>query len=87
MFISNHDGQIMMHLCNEMFKILGPSLMPFCNEMFVSDPGGQVMTQFYNEMGNPSYKYFYSDAESVTTAMKKVKDTFINLAGRASEEL
>ena len=45
------------------------------------------MTQFYNELGNPSYKYFYSDAESVTAAMRKVKDSVEKSAGRTSEEL
>ncbi|KAJ9577014.1 hypothetical protein L9F63_006451 [Diploptera punctata] len=51
------------------------------------DPQGQVMTHVYNELGNPSYKYFYSDAESVTAAMRKVKDSMKKQTGTTSEEL
>lgn len=51
------------------------------------DSGGQVMTQFYNEMGNPSYKYFYSDAESVTAAMRKVKDSMDKTTGYENSKM
>jgi hypothetical protein len=34
-----------------------------------------VRTDFFNEEGNPSYKYFYSNTESVAATMRKVKDS------------
>ncbi|XP_067003197.2 thioredoxin domain-containing protein 12 [Anabrus simplex] len=39
--------------------------------LFLS-PDGDVKTEFYNESGNPSYKYFYSDTWSIIATMKKV---------------
>nr|CAD7573668.1 unnamed protein product [Timema californicum] len=36
------------------------------------DPNGVVMDEYYNEEGNPDYKYFYSDSKSVVSSMKRV---------------
>uniref|UniRef100_A0A1B6F7V0 Thioredoxin domain-containing protein 12 n=1 Tax=Cuerna arida TaxID=1464854 RepID=A0A1B6F7V0_9HEMI len=33
---------------------------------------GEVQTELYNQNGNPQYKYFYSDADSIATMMRKV---------------
>ncbi|XP_063225887.1 thioredoxin domain-containing protein 12-like [Bacillus rossius redtenbacheri] len=40
------------------------------------DPAGKVLDKFYNEDGNPSYKYFYSDPSSIAASMKKVLKSF-----------
>nr|CAD7444681.1 unnamed protein product [Timema bartmani] len=37
-----------------------------------ADPNGIVMDEYYNEEGNPDYKYFYSDSKSVVSSMKRV---------------
>lgn len=35
---------------------------------------GEVQADYFNEKGNPQYKYFYSDAESIASMMKRVAD-------------
>jgi hypothetical protein len=45
-----------------------------------------VRTEFFNEDGNPSYKYFYSDAEGVAATMKRVKNS-IKSDSRMMKEL
>jgi hypothetical protein len=54
--------------------------------VFSSEPSGKVRTEFFNEGGNPSYKYFYSNAESVAATMKRVKNS-IKPNDRNMEEL
>lgn len=43
--------------------------------LFYLEPTGKVNTDFFNEEGNPSYKYFYSDTESVAATMIRVKNS------------
>jgi hypothetical protein len=50
------------------------------------EPDGKVKTEFFNEDGNPSYKYFYSNAESVAATMRRVKNS-IKSGSRMMEEL
>jgi protein-disulfide reductase (glutathione) len=50
------------------------------------EPTGKVRTDFFNVEGNPSYKYFYSDTESVAATMIKVKNS-MKSDGRMIEEL
>lgn len=33
------------------------------------NPAGEVMTDVFNAAGNPKYKYYYTDGESIATAM------------------
>jgi hypothetical protein len=43
--------------------------------LFYLEPTGTVNTDFFNEEGNPSYKYFYWNTESVAAAMIRVKNS------------
>ena len=36
------------------------------------DSAGEVLNEIENTQGNPKYKYFYHNAESVIVSMKKV---------------
>ena len=40
--------------------------------IFFLDSAGQVLSEIENTQGNPKYKYFYHNAESVIASMKKV---------------
>ncbi|XP_054278559.1 thioredoxin domain-containing protein 12-like [Macrosteles quadrilineatus] len=48
---------------------------------------GDVQTEFYNENGNPQYKYFYPDAESIVKMMKKVSDEISTKPRPIADEL
>ncbi|PNF40049.1 Thioredoxin domain-containing protein 12 [Cryptotermes secundus] len=50
------------------------------------EPAGKVRTDFFNEDGNASYKYFYSNADSVAATMRRVKNS-IRSDSRTMEEL
>ncbi|XP_069681637.1 thioredoxin domain-containing protein 12-like [Periplaneta americana] len=50
------------------------------------EPDGNVRKEFYNEDGNPSYKYYYPNAESVVASMKRVKKA-LSSQSRVEEEL
>jgi len=54
--------------------------------LFYLEPTGKVRTDFFNAEGNPSYKYFYSDTESVAATMIRVKNS-MKSDGRMIEEL
>jgi hypothetical protein len=54
--------------------------------LFYLEPAGRVRTDFFNEDGNPSYKYFYSNADSVVASMRRVKNS-IRSDSRVMEEL
>jgi hypothetical protein len=53
---------------------------------FYLEPAGRVRTDFFNEDGNPSYKYFYSNADSVAATMRRVKNS-VGSDSRVMEEL
>ncbi|OXB54736.1 hypothetical protein ASZ78_011054 [Callipepla squamata] len=38
------------------------------------DPSGKVHPEIINEKGNPSYKYFYTNADQVIQGMKKAQE-------------
>lgn len=57
------------------------------NYCFISDSEGEVQTEFYNENGNPQYKYFYPDAESIVKMMKKVSDEISTKPRPLADEL
>nr|KAF6380807.1 thioredoxin domain containing 12 [Myotis myotis] len=38
------------------------------------DPSGKVRPEIINENGNPSYKYFYTNAEQVIQGMKEAQE-------------
>ena len=44
--------------------------------IFFLDPQGQVLDQVYNFKGNPSYKYFYFNVETVLSSMRQVLEEF-----------
>ena len=44
--------------------------------IFFLDPQGQVLDQVYNSKGNPSYKYFYFNVETVLSSMRQVLEDF-----------
>jgi len=44
--------------------------------IFFLDPQGQVLDQVYNSKGNPSYKYFYFNVETVLSSMGQVLEEF-----------
>ncbi|XP_075217205.1 thioredoxin domain-containing protein 12-like isoform X3 [Lycorma delicatula] len=39
-------------------------------------PNGEIMYEFYNDIGHPSYKFFYSDSHSIVRTMKKVLNSY-----------
>ncbi|GLH07042.1 Thioredoxin domain-containing protein 12 [Gryllus bimaculatus] len=43
--------------------------------LFLS-PTGELRLEFYNEAGDPAYKYFYSDTWSILATMNKVAQTY-----------
>lgn len=47
------------------------------------DPSGKVRPEIINEHGNPSYKYFYVNAEQVVQGMKEAQE---RLTGDAFRE-
>ena len=51
--------------------------------IFFLDPQGQVLDQVYNSKGNPSYKYFYFNVDTVLSSMRQVLEDF----PEAKEEL
>lgn len=44
------------------------------------DPNGKVLAEYYNEIGHPDYKYFYTEANQVIQAMVRVADHFEKLS-------
>ena len=44
--------------------------------IFFLDPQGQVLPEVYNTNGNPSYKYFYFNANTVLSSMRQVLEDF-----------
>jgi hypothetical protein len=60
--------------------------MQSITNFFYLEPAGKVRTDFFNEDGNPSYKYFYSNAGSVAATMRRVKNS-IGSDSRVMEEL
>jgi hypothetical protein len=54
--------------------------------LFYLEPTGKVRTDFFNEEGNPSYKYFYSNTESVAATMRRAKNA-MKSDRRMTEEL
>ncbi|PKU34229.1 thioredoxin domain-containing protein 12 [Limosa lapponica baueri] len=38
------------------------------------DPSGKVHPEIINEKGNPSYKYFYTNADQVVQGMKEAQE-------------
>jgi hypothetical protein len=60
--------------------------MHLIKNFFYLEPAGKVRTDFFNEDGNASYKYFYSNADSVAATMRRVKNS-IRSDSRAMEEL
>ena len=44
--------------------------------IFFLDPQGQVLDQVYNSKGNPSYKYFYFNVDTVLSSMRQVLEDF-----------
>ena len=53
---------------NQFLKYI-PGYIP---RIFFLDSAGQVLNEIENTQGNPKYKYFYHNAESVIASMKKV---------------
>lgn len=51
--------------------------------LFLS-PDGNVQKNYYNSNGNPKYKYFYSDPQSIAITMKMVLRAF---SGHVQDEL
>jgi hypothetical protein len=49
------------------------------------EPAGRVRADFFNEDGNPSYKYFYSNVNGVAATMRRVKNAI--RSDRGMEEL
>jgi hypothetical protein len=63
-----------------------PYVLFAINYLYSLEPGGKVRTEFFNEDGNPSYKYFYSNADSVAATMRRVKNS-IKSESRMVKEL
>jgi len=40
------------------------------------NPNGELLKDVINEYGNPQYKYYYYDVESMMSSMKKVIEMF-----------
>ena len=51
------------------FKKLDGAYIP---RIFFLDSTGQVLENVQNTKGNPDYKYFYHNAESVISSMRQV---------------
>ena len=51
--------------------------------IYFLDPQGPVLPGFYNSKGNPSYKFFYFNADTVLSSMRQVLEDF----PEAKEEL
>jgi len=49
------------------------------------DPNGDLLTDIINEGGNPKYKYYYNDADSITRSMNKVMTLFGGGSGDTEE--
>jgi len=55
--------------------------------IFFLEPSGKVRSDLYNKQGNPSYKYYYADANTVLSGMKQAFAELSNAHSAIGAEL
>ena len=55
-----------------LFVTMNFCIIGYIPRIFFMDSAGEVLNEIENTQGNPKYKYFYHNAESVIVSMKKV---------------